>query len=347
MTQRHKYTFTNRRYLDAIEDHVVLFDGATGTNIQTLNLVAEDFGGEKYNGLNEHLVLTKPEVIENLHASFLEVGSEVVETCTFRGNRLTLNEFGLADKTLEINRTASQIARRVCDRFEAETGIARFVAGSMGPTGKLPSGNDPDLSNISFEELASVFYQQAQGLVEGGADLLLIETSQDILEVKAAVVGINRYFNDAGVRIPLQCQVTLDTTGRMLFGTDIAAALATLEALPIEVIGINCSTGPEYMREPIQYLVEHSSLPISVLPNAGLPINVDGEAVYPMEPEPFSDMMAEFARWGVNVVGGCCGTTPEHLNLLHRKVHGHSYQELLLKSWSCRQGRAQTAPTGT
>ncbi|MEO8613271.1 MAG: homocysteine S-methyltransferase family protein, partial [Chloroflexota bacterium] len=329
MTNRHTYTFTNRRYLDAIADHVVLFDGATGTNIQTLNLVAEDFGGEKYNGLNEHLVLTKPEVLENLHASFLAVGSEVVETCTFRGNRLTLNEFGLADKTLEINRTAAKLARQVCDRFEHETGIPRFVAGSMGPTGKLPSGNDPDLSNISFETLASIFYEQAQGLVEGGTDVLLIETSQDILEVKAAVVGINRYFKDAGVRIPLQAQITLDTSGRMLFGTDIAAALATLESLPIDVIGINCSTGPEYMREPIKYLVEHSTLPISVLPNAGLPINVDGEAVYPMEPEPFSDMMAEFARWGVNVVGGCCGTRPEHLDLLHRKVHGHSYQELL------------------
>jgi 5-methyltetrahydrofolate--homocysteine methyltransferase len=340
MTNRHTYTFTNRRYLDAIADHVVLFDGATGTNIQTLNLVAEDFGGEKYNGLNEHLVLTKPEVLENLHASFLEVGSEVVETCTFRGNRLTLNEFGLADKTLEINRTAAQIARRVCDRFESETGIPRFVAGSMGPTGKLPSGNDPDLSNISFETLASIFYEQAQGLVEGGADVLLIETSQDILEVKAAVVGINRYFYAANVRIPLQCQVTLDTSGRMLFGTDIAAALATLESLPIDVIGINCSTGPEYMREPIKYLIEHSSLPISVLPNAGLPINVDGEAVYPMEPEPFSDMMAEFARWGVNVVGGCCGTRPEHLDLLHRKVHGHSYQELLTN----RDGAGKAKP---
>lgn len=340
MTNRHTYTFTNRRYLDAIADHVVLFDGATGTNIQTLNLVAEDFGGEKYNGLNEHLVLTKPEVLANLHASFLEVGSEVVETCTFRGNRLTLNEFGLGDKTLEINRTAAQIARSVCDRFEAETGIPRFVAGSMGPTGKLPSGNDPDLSNISFETLASIFYEQAQGLVEGGADVLLIETSQDILEVKAAIVGINRYFHAANVRIPLQCQVTLDTSGRMLFGTDIAAALATLESLPIDVIGINCSTGPEYMREPIKYLIEHSSLPISVLPNAGLPINVDGEAVYPMEPEPFSDMMAEFARWGVNVVGGCCGTRPEHLDLLHRKVHGHSYQELLTN----RDGAGKVKP---
>ncbi len=327
MAQRQTRPYTNRRYLDAIEDHVVIFDGATGTNIQRLNLTPDDFGGERYNGLNEHLVLVKPEVIEWLHASFLEVGSEAVETCTFRGNRLTLGEFGLADKALEINRKAAEIARHVCDRFERETGIPRFVAGSMGPSGKLPSGNDPDLSNISFEELADVFYEQAKGLVEGGADVLLVETSQDILEVKAAVVGIQRCFEDTGKRIPVQAQVTLDTTGRMLFGTDIASALATLESLPIDVIGMNCSTGPEYMRAPIQYLIEHSTLPISVLPNAGLPINVDGEAVYPMEPEPFSDMVAEFARWGVNVVGGCCGSRPEHIDLIYRKVNGHSYEE--------------------
>ncbi len=329
MTQRQTRTYTNRRYLDAIEDHVVLFDGATGTNIQRLNLTADDFGGERYNGLNEHLVLVKPDVIEWLHTSFLEVGSEAVETCTFRGNRLTLGEFGLADKTLEINRKAAEIARSVCDHFEQETGIPRFVAGSMGPSGKLPSGNDPDLSNITFNELADVFYEQAKGLVEGGADLLLVETSQDILEVKAAVDGIQRCFADTGKRIPIQAQVTLDTTGRMLFGTDIASALATLESLPIDVIGMNCSTGPEYMRAPIQYLIEHSTLPISVLPNAGLPINVDGEAVYPMEPEPFSDMVAEFARWGVNVVGGCCGSRPEHIEQIYRKVHGHSYQEFV------------------
>lgn len=328
MTPRNtNLTYTNRRYLDAIADHVVIFDGAMGTNVQRYHLVADDFGGERYNGLNEMLVITRPDVIGEIHYSFLSVGSEVVETCTFRGNRMTLGEFGLSDRTLEINRAAAQVARKACDRAEKETGIPRFVAGSIGPTGKLPSGNDPDLSNITFEELAAVFYEQAQGLVEGGVDVLLVETSQDILEVKAAVVGINRYFADAGVRVPLQCQVTLDTSGRMLFGTDIGGALATLEALPIDVIGINCSTGPEYMREPIKYLVEHSSLPISVLPNAGLPLNVDGEAVYPMEPDPFSEMMAEFARWGVNVVGGCCGTMPEHLDHLYRKVNGHAYAD--------------------
>jgi len=329
MTQTATRTYTNRRYLDAIQDHVVIFDGAMGTSIQNYKLNAEDFGGEQYNGCNDYLVITRPDVIEEIHASFLAVGSEVVETDTFRSNPLTLVEYGLQDRCLEINRTAAQIARKVCDRFERETGIPRFVAGSMGPSGKLPSGNDPDLSNITFEALAQSFYTQAQGLVEGGCDVLLIETSQDILEVKAAIWGINRYFEDSGLRIPLQAQITLDTSGRMLFGTDIASALTTLEALPIDIIGLNCSTGPEYMREPVQYLVEHSSKPISILPNAGLPINVDGEAVYPMEPDPFSEMVAEFTRWGVGVVGGCCGTRPEHLDKLYRKVHGHSYQERL------------------
>ena len=314
--------FTNRRYLDAIADHVVIYDGAMGTSIQSLNLTADDFGGERTNGCNDYLVITRPDVIEEIHASFLTVGSEVIETNTFRANRLTLAEYGLGDRVLEINRAAAQLARRVADRFAAKTGISRYVAGSIGPSGKLPSSDDPDLGNITFDALAEVFYEQAQGLVEGGVDVLLLETSQDILEVRAAVVGINRYFADAGIRIPLQAQITLDTSGRMLFGTDIASALATLEALPIDVIGLNCSTGPEHMAEPVRYLVEHSTRPISVLPNAGLPINVEGEAVYPMQPDPFAHMMSEFVDWGVNVVGGCCGTTPAHLEKLIAQVKG-------------------------
>jgi len=318
-------TYTNRRYLDAIADHVVIFDGAMGTSIQNYNLTAEDYGGEHLNGCVDYLVITRPDVISAIHGSFLAVGSEVVETNTFRSNRWTLGEYGLGDRVLEVNRTAAKLARAVCDQYEKETGIPRFVAGSIGPSGKLPSGDDPDLSNVSFDQLATLFYEQAQGLVEGGADLLLIETSQDILEVKAAVYGINQYFADSGNRIPLQVQITLDISGRMLFGTDIAGATVTLEALPIDVIGMNCSTGPEYMRQPIQYLIERTRFPISVLPNAGLPINVDGEAVYPMTPEPFSDMVSEFTRWGVNVVGGCCGTRPEHLAKLYEKINGYTY----------------------
>ena len=317
--------FTNRRYLDAIADHVVIFDGAMGTSIQAYDLAPQDYGGAQYQDCIDYLVITRPDVISEIHLSFLNAGAEAIVTNTFRGNRRTLAEHGLGERTIEINRAAAEIAREACDQVEAETGMARFVAGSLGPSGMLPSGDDPDLSAITFDELAALFAEQAQGLVEGGADLLLLETSQDILEVKAAVYGINRYFAESSQRIPLQAQITLDVSGRMLFGTDIAGALATLEALPIDVLGLNCSTGPEYMRQPIQYLVERSPYPISVLPNAGLPINVDGEAVYPMLPQPFSEMVAEFARWGVNAVGGCCGTTPEHIAQLYAQVHGSSY----------------------
>ncbi len=322
----HLPPFTNRRYLDALAGRVLIYDGAMGTSIQALNLSADDFGGERYNGCNDYLVITRPDVIRAIHASFLEVGSEVIETDTFRSNRLTLAEYGLQDRVLEINRAAARLAREVADEFAEKTGIPRYVAGSMGPSGKLPSSDDPDLSDITFDELADVFAEQARGLVEGGVDVLLLETSQDILEVRAAVAGIQRYFAAAGVRVPLQVQVTLDTSGRMLFGTDIASALTTLEALPIDVIGLNCSTGPEHMAQPVKYLTEHSTRPISVLPNAGLPINVEGNAVYPMQPDPFAEILSEFVDWGVSVVGGCCGTTPDHLARLIERVKGSAAQ---------------------
>ncbi len=261
MTKTSQVAYTNRRYLDTIADHVLIFDGAMGTSIQSYNLTADDFGGEQYAGCNDYLVITRPDIIEEIHASFLAVGCEVIETDTFRSNRLTLREYGLADRTLEINRVAAALARRVADGFAAETGLPRFVAGSMGPSGMLPSSDDPDLSKITFDELSDIFHEQAKGLVEGGVDVLLLETSQDILEVRAAVVGITRYFEESGIRVPLQAQITLDTSGRMLFGTDIASALTTLESLPIDVIGLNCSTGPEHMAGPVKYLTEHSTPP--------------------------------------------------------------------------------------
>ncbi len=327
----HEQAFTNRRYLDAIADHVVIFDGAMGTSIQNCALKPADYGGEQYQDCIDYLVITRPDVIREIHLSFLRAGAEAVETNTFRSNRRTLDEHGLGERTIEINRVAAEIARAACDQIEAETGLPRFVAGSLGPSGLLPSGDDPDLSDVTFDQLSDLFGEQARGLLEGGADLLLLETSQDILELKAAIYGIQRCFAEIGIRVPVQAQITLDVSGRMLFGTDIAGAVATLEGLPIEALGLNCSTGPEYMRAPIQYLIERSPFPISVLPNAGLPINIDGEAVYPMQPGPFCDMVAEFARWGVNAVGGCCGTTPEHIALLYQGVHGHSYAEALQK----------------
>lgn len=318
------FPHTNRKYLNALADHVVIFDGAMGTSVQACNLRPIDFGGEPLNGCNDHLVITRPDVIEQIHTSFLAVGAEAIETDTFRSNRITLREYRLSDQVSAINCAAAALARRAADRFERETGIPRFVAGSIGPSGMLPSTNDPTLSNITFQELVDVFREQCVGLIEGGADLLLIETQQDILETKAAVHGAWRAFEETGIRVPLQVQITLDTSGRMLLGTDIAAALTTLEALPVvDVIGLNCSTGPDYMREPVRYLTSHSRKPISVIPNAGLPLNVDGMAVYPMKPVPLAETLTEFVtELGVNAVGGCCGTIPDHIQEIVDRVRG-------------------------
>jgi 5-methyltetrahydrofolate--homocysteine methyltransferase len=313
-------TYTNRSYLDALESKIMVFDGAMGTSLQNQNLTVEQFGGEKFSGCNDYLVISFPQAVEIVHRSFLEIGVDVIETCTFRANRLTLGEYGLGDRVTEINTAAAKLARKCADEFSTPS-APRFVAGSIGPSGKLPSMNDPELSNVSFDELKSIFCEQAIGLIEGGVDLLLIETSQDILEAKAVILGIEEAFQQTKVYLPIQAQVTLDTTGRMLLGTDISAVLAILEDLPIDVIGLNCSTGPDFMREPISYLGQYSSLPVSCIPNAGLPLNVDGQAVYPLEPEPFAQTLYEFAeKNGISVVGGCCGTTPEHLKALVKKV---------------------------
>jgi 5-methyltetrahydrofolate--homocysteine methyltransferase len=308
--------YTNRSYLDALKERVLVFDGAMGTSLQDQKLTAEQFGGLQYEGCNDYLVISYPEAVERVHRSFLEVGVDALETDTFRANRLTLGEYGLSERVLEINQAAAALARRLADEYSTQS-KPRFVAGSIGPSGRLPSADDPELSNITYNELAGVFHEQAVGLIQGGVDLLLIETSQDILEVKAAITGIHQAFEETGIFLPVQAQVTLDTTGRMLLGTDIAAALTILEGLAIDVIGLNCSTGPEHMRVPIQYLGENTPLPVSCIPNAGLPLNVDGEAVYPLEPEPFADLLVEFVeKHNISVVGGCCGTTPAHLQLL-------------------------------
>ncbi|HXB26857.1 MAG TPA: methionine synthase [Gemmatimonadaceae bacterium] len=301
-------------YLEALESKVLIFDGAMGTNIQRAHLTPEDFGGKALEGCNDHLVLTRPDVIQGIHESFLAVGCDVVETCTFQSTPRRLTEWGIGDKVRDINFTAARLARAACEKFEGP----RFVAGSIGPTGMLPSSSDPVLSAISFDELSENFYQQAKALVEGGVDVLLVETSQDILEVKAAIAGFERLFAEIGRRVPIQAQVTLDTSGRMLLGTDIASAMTTLEALPVDIIGLNCSTGPEHMREPVRYLTEHARHPISVIPNAGLPLNTGtGDAVYPLEPDPMAEALRVFVHdFGVRIVGGCCGTTPEHLRAI-------------------------------
>ncbi len=315
-----KEPYTNNRYLDALKERVLVFDGAMGTSLQAMDLTADHFGGEELVGCNDVLVLNYPQAVQEVHRSFLEAGADVLETNTFRSNVLTLAEYGLAGRVEEINRMAAGLARALADEYSTAE-KPRLVAGSIGPTGKLISANDPDLSNITFDELTEIYREQARGLIQGGVDVLLIETSQDLLEVKAAILGIRQAYVDTGVSVPVQAQVTLDTSGRMLLGTSIDAAMAALEGLGIDVIGMNCSTGPEHMREPIRYLGENSRLPVSCIPNAGLPLNIDGEPVYPLEPHPFAEDLVDFVeKYGISIVGGCCGTTPEHIRLLSDSI---------------------------
>ena len=309
-------------YLLALASRVLVYDGAMGTNIQRHNPTADDFGGKALEGCNDNLVLTRPDIIQSIHEAFLAVGCDVVETCTFQSTPHRLREWGLEDKTRELNVQAARLARAACDKYSTPD-KPRFVAGSIGPTGMLPSSSDPALSNITFAALAETYYWQAKYLVEGGVDVLLVETAQDILEVKAALTGFERLFAELGHHVPVQTQITLDTSGRMLLGTDIASALTTLQSMRVDVIGLNCSTGPEHMREPVRFLTAHASLPISVIPNAGLPLNTGtGEAIYPLEPMPMAKMLREFVEeFGVRIVGGCCGTTPEHLANIVSEVH--------------------------
>jgi 5-methyltetrahydrofolate--homocysteine methyltransferase len=306
--------------LDALDKRVLVFDGAMGTTLQAYNLSSEDYGGEHLVGCNDALVLVNPQVVLNVHRAFLQAGADVIETDTFRANRLTLADYDLQDRTLELNEKAARLARQAADEFSTIE-KPRFVAGSMGPSGKLISTSDPEMSDISFEELKDVFREQATGLIRGGVDLLLIETSNDILEVKAAINGIREALEEEQRWLPIQAQVTLDVNGKMLLGTDITAVSAILEGMGVNVIGLNCSTGPEHMRESMEYLTTHANLPISCIPNAGLPLNIDGEAVYPLLPEDFSDQLGEYVqRLGVRIVGGCCGTRPEHIAALSEKI---------------------------
>jgi 5-methyltetrahydrofolate--homocysteine methyltransferase len=306
-----------RDYIRATRERVVVFDGGMGATLEQFDLTAKDYGGLQ-GKCHEALVLNRPDVIEGVHASMIEAGAEVVETDSFQGSRLKLEEWGLGEQTLEINRGAAEIARRAA-------GAERFVAGSIGPTGFLPASTDPTLGNISFGRLVEVFAEQAQGLVEGGADLIMIETAQDILEVKAAIFGARQAFKQAGRRLPIQCSVSLlPNGGKMLLGTDIRSVLTTLSALEVDVIGLNCSTGPEDMRDAIRFLGETSPLPVHCIPNAGLPFQgPDGETIFPEEPEPLAATLGEFVeRFGVGIVGGCCGTTPAHVAAIGERVGG-------------------------
>src|SRR3954454_15542616 len=307
-----------RDYLKAIRDHVVIFDGGMGATLEQFELTEADYGGLK-GKCHEALVLNRPDVIQGVHESMIAAGAVVGETDTFQGSRLKLEEWGLGEHTRESNTKAAEDPRR-------GAGEGRFGAGSTGPTGPLPASDDPTLGKITFRELVEVFTEQAQGLIEGGADLLIIETAQDILEVKAAVFGAREAFKIVGREVPIQTSVSLlPNGGKMLLGTDISSVLATLEALNVDVIGLNCSTGPEDMRDAIRFLGEYSPLPVHCIPNAGIPHQgPEGETVFPEEPEPLAEVLGEFVqRYGVSIVGGCCGTTPDHIRAIRERCASH------------------------
>src|SRR5271166_1613058 len=311
-----------RDYLGVVSERVVVYDGGMGATLEQFELTSEDYGGLA-GKCHEALVLNRPDVIEGVHSSMLDAGAEVLETDTFQASRLKLEEWGLADYTVEINTRAAEIARKAA-------GEHRFVAGSIGPTGYLPASEDPSLGQIRFRELVEVFAEQAAGLIDGGADLLIIETAQDILEVKAAVFGAREAFAASGRSLPIHTSVSLlPNGGKMLLGTDISAVLCTLEALAVDVIGLNCSTGPEDMRDAIRFLGEYCPVPVACIPNAGLPLQgPDGETIFPEQPEPLAQALTEFVeRYGVGIVGGCCGTTPAHIAALAARVGGRAVGE--------------------
>ena len=297
--------------LHSAEHPVLVFDGATGTSLQQMDLSAEDFGGAALEGCNENLVFTRPDAVQAVHRLFLDAGCDVIETDTFGAASTVLAEYDLQDQAFAINQRAAELAREMAEAYSTPE-KPRFVAGSMGPTTKLPT-----LGHIDFDELRDAFAEQAEGLIAGDVDLFIVETCQDVLQIKAALQGIEQAFAKTGQRRPLMVSVTMETTGTMLVGSDIAAVVAILEPFPIDVLGLNCATGPEQMKEHVRYLSEHSPFVVSCIPNAGLPENIGGVAHYRLTPVEMKMQLMHFVEdLGVQVIGGCCGTTPAHIAAL-------------------------------
>ncbi|PSB64522.1 methionine synthase, partial [Chroococcidiopsis cubana CCALA 043] len=297
--------------LHSPERPVIVFDGAMGTNLQSQNLTAEDFGGSQYEGCNEYLVHTNPEAVAKVHRDFFAAGADVVETDTFGGTSIVLAEYDLADKAYYLNKTAAELAKRVAAEFSTPE-KPRFVAGSMGPGTKLPT-----LGHIDFDTMKTAYVEQAEALYDGGVDLFIVETCQDVLQIKAALNAIEEVFAKKGERRPLMVSVTMESMGTMLVGTEINTALTILEPYKIDILGLNCATGPDLMKPHIKYLSEHSPFIVSCIPNAGLPENVGGQAHYRLTPTELRMHLMHFVEdLGVQVIGGCCGTRPAHIQQL-------------------------------
>jgi len=304
-------------FLEAARKRVLLFDGAMGTQIQSLNPKPEDFPDGK-DGFNDGLVLSRPEWIKEIHRSYLAAGADCIETNTFGSNKLKLDEYGYGHMTVDFNQKAATLARQVCDEFNDRP---RYVIGSMGPSGYLPSSNDPDLGQKPLDEIRDAFALQAEGLILGGVDALLIETSQDILEVKLAIEACHIAMGKAKRKVPIIANVTLDQYGKMLLGTNVQAAYTTVSDMKVDAFGLNCSTGPREMVQSVRWLGEQS-LPILVMPNAGMPLNEGGRAVYKMAPRDIAEALGDFVGKYSNVrmIGGCCGTTPQHIAELRKTL---------------------------
>ena len=308
-------------FLDAARKRVLLFDGAMGTEIQRLNPKPEDFPDGK-DGFNDGLNISRPEWVMQIHRSYLKAGADCIETNTFGSNKFKLDEYGYGDKTVEFNKKAAQLAREVCNELKDRPS---YVIGSMGPTGYLPSSNDPDLGQKPLDEIREAFMLQAQGLIIGGVDALLIETSQDILEVKLAIEACHMAMEKVGSTVPIIANVTLDQYGKMLLGTSVQAAYTTVSDMKIDAFGLNCSTGPAEMAPSVRWLSEQD-LPILVMPNAGMPHNEGGRAVYKMSPREISGELAKFVGKyeHVRMIGGCCGTNPQHIAELRKNLDSSS-----------------------
>jgi|TARA_B110000014_G_scaffold60143_1_gene40659 5-methyltetrahydrofolate--homocysteine methyltransferase len=309
---------TIETFAQALEKRVLLFDGAMGTEIQKLDPKSEDFPDGK-DGFNDGLSQSRPEWIKSIHRKYLESGSDCVETNTFGSNKIKLDEYGFGDSTVELNQKNAELARSICDEFSDRQ---RFVIGSMGPTGYLPSSNDPDLGQIPLSEIREAFELQAEGLILGTADALLIETSQDILEVKLAIEASHNAMKTTGNKVTLISNVTLDQYGKMLLGTNVQSAYTTVSDMGIDIFGLNCSTGPIEMEPSIQWLNDQKHKPLLVVPNAGMPENVGGQAVYKMTPEKMASALNSFIEEypQINIIGGCCGTNTEHIKALRKVI---------------------------
>ncbi len=316
---------TDKNLIDAISRGIVVFVGAMGTTLQGMQLAGDltirDFDGRQ--GCNEVLSLTRPDVVADVHRSYFEVGCDVVETNTFGGSRPKLDEFDLGAKLVEVNEAAARIAREEADRAQRADGRPRYVAGSLGPSGFLPSSSDPDLGRVRPAELVEIFREQSAPLLRGGVDCIIAETAQDLLELRSQIFGARKAMEEVGRRVPVIAQITLDPSGRMLLGTEPLSAAALIAACGADVMGLNCSTGPREMVDPLRALAEHAPLPLSCQPNAGIPENREGVAVYPMQPTDLAEHLARFVRdFRLAIVGGCCGTTPAHLKLVVEATRG-------------------------